>query len=499
MLAQVSTIKSQLDPFNAARGEDHLAFWGKHNEYPSQKWWHISKPPPLGPVVEADIGKCLNVETLHLSRRPITQVGIASWTILLAVFHPHPSEQPKYHNMSEPSLVEDKAASSALGYVHDSSRTPSPLAEKPAAGKPWHKTLNSRPLVFHRDVACTEISRMTLISFILLSQAREIYRYDGAAGLRMGFASYNGFYQIEWPIGQRPTLKFEIHEVYQSGKDSFPICFARRPRKCNEMAVGMIDRGVDVVGKPLKVAFAGRKKPGLYVLKLLAKRFGAQRSAADLYNMLGGEAHGVDYLFREQIYITPAALEFVRELVVPSLVDDKTSNIYVGQSEVATIADCLDHLPWSPLAWSIHRGMKDTLVAYALPFMVAHREPLAKALHDAVTTHTYALRHRGWEPTFVRDHMAQQAASAIRGDNRCSGDVCRIVAAITELLCDKGQVNLDHTKFWAQHLDLPREQAIDEGLSPDTMVALVKAFFVWWSHEFDYEVYHKLPLRVIVM
>ena len=45
---------------------------------------------------------------------------------------------------------------------------------------------------------------------------------------------------------------------------------------CNQIAVGVIDRGVDMAGKPLKVAFAGRKKPSLYVLKLLPKRFGAQ-------------------------------------------------------------------------------------------------------------------------------------------------------------------------------------------------------------------------------
>lgn len=244
---------------------------------------------------------------------------------------------------------------------------------------------------------------------------------------------------------------------------------------CNQMAVGLIDCGVDMTGKPLNVAFAGRKKPGLYVLKLLPKRFGAQRSAADLYNMMGGEAHGVDYFSRKQICTAPA-LKAERELVVPSLVDDKFSTIYVGHPEAITIADCLDHLPWSPIAWSIHRGMKDILVAYALPYMQAYREPLAKALGAAVKTHSYALRHRGWQPTFIRDHMAEQAASAILGVDECSEDVCRIVAAITELLCDKGQLDLDHTKFWVQHPHLPKQQEVQEPLSPDTMVALLRRF-----------------------
>ena len=59
--------------------------------------------------------------------------------------------------------------------------------------------------------------------------------------------------------------------------------------------------------------------------------------------------------------------------------------------------------------------MKDILVAYALPYMQVYRESLAKALGAAIKTHSYALRHRGWEPTFIQEHMAEQAASTILG------------------------------------------------------------------------------------
>jgi len=69
---------------------------------------------------------------------------------------------------------------------------------------------------------------------------------------------------------------------------------------CVPMAVGVIDRGI-VDGKPNRVAFSGRKKPGRYMLTLLPKRFGAQRSAADLYNRLGNEAHGDDFFLRERL------------------------------------------------------------------------------------------------------------------------------------------------------------------------------------------------------
>ena len=85
VMAQIAAIKDQLDPFNEARGEDHLAAWGiKANQ--TKMWYSLSKPPPLGPVLEADINACLGVQTLYLSRSPKCKTGDASWTTLLAVF-----------------------------------------------------------------------------------------------------------------------------------------------------------------------------------------------------------------------------------------------------------------------------------------------------------------------------------------------------------------------------------------------------------------------------
>ena len=85
VMAQVAAIKNQLDPFNQARGEDHLAAWGTKDRQ-STIWYSLAKPPPLGPVLEADINVCLGVQTLYLSRRPTCKTGRASWTVLLAVF-----------------------------------------------------------------------------------------------------------------------------------------------------------------------------------------------------------------------------------------------------------------------------------------------------------------------------------------------------------------------------------------------------------------------------
>lgn len=152
----------------------------------------------------------------------------------------------------------------------------------------------------------------------------------------------DGNYRLEWPIGARPTLRFEPHTNYQRGRDAFPVYFPRRPKKCVEMALGIIERGIDDAGKCIRVAFAGRKKPGPCLLKLLPKRFGAQRSAADWWNNFGGEAHEVDFFFRERWDHETTVPLHDRILSVPSLVDEVFSTMYLPRTESAALADCLD-------------------------------------------------------------------------------------------------------------------------------------------------------------
>ncbi|KAL9003618.1 MAG: hypothetical protein Q9188_003526 [Gyalolechia gomerana] len=333
------------------------------------------------------------------------------------------------------------------------------------------------------EVACTTTSRTTLIVFFLLSNSGENY---GPAGLRLGYGGYHGNFQVDWPIGQRPTLSFKAHERYQGGADPFPTYFPRRASKCIDMVVGIVDRGNNLSNKQSKVAFAGRKPPKRWLLKLLPKRFNAQRSAADLYNLLGGRAHEVDFLFRECLAEGAAIPIHSRALQVPLLEADKTSIIYVKDREEAVIADCLDHLPWSPIAWSMHRGLKDVIIAYATPYFTAYREPLARILAEAVSAHFFALQHRGWDATFVRESMAEQAASAILGGDRCSGDVCRIVTGIAELLFQKPESLMDTTTFWTMNREIPSVQPAGTQLSADTIVALIKVYLVRWSKDFAY-------------
>lgn len=179
------------------------------------------------------------------------------------------------------------------------------------------------------------------------------------------------------------------------------------------MVVGTIVRGVDASNKPLKVAFAGRNPPGRWLLRLLPKRFGAQSSAPDLYNLLGGRAHEVDFLFRERLLEDAIVSSYARELQVPLLEADRKSTVYIKDDEDAVLAECLDHLPWSPIPWCIHRGLKDVVVAYALPYLDSYRERLARTLAEAVHEHSLALQHQGWDAAFVREWMAGQAESAV--------------------------------------------------------------------------------------
>lgn len=135
---QVITIKDQLDPFNSARGEDHLVFWGKNK--PPRRWFKLANQLPLGPIIDADLNKCQGLDRLHLSRKPLSKVGIASWTVLPAVFHPNRIE-PHYQALSEHDIADKKAPSAVAEAekVHTSSGTPSlPPKQSFPGGAPWH-------------------------------------------------------------------------------------------------------------------------------------------------------------------------------------------------------------------------------------------------------------------------------------------------------------------------------------------------------------------------
>lgn len=56
----------------------------------------------------------------------------------------------------------------------------------------------------------------------------------------------------------------------------------------------------------------------------------------------------------------------------------------------------------------------------------------------------------------------------------------------------------DQTTFWTNNRGIPPVQPAETKLSPDTIVALIKVYMVRWSSEFDYDIYHKLPVTLFV-
>jgi len=203
--------------------------------------------------------------------------------------------------------------------------------------------------------------------------------------------------------------------------------------------------------------------------------------------MLGGKVYEVDYIFaRESNQRSGDWLE----LKVPSTDPLKETFFLAPEREQEAIAQALDCLPWNHLSWSIHRGMRDILLAYSRPTMDRFRSQLADLLKRTVSSSPHLLERKGWEGNFVRNSMGEMAASAVLLGKGNSGDLVRVVTDITLALVDGWSMDqLDEVHFWR----LPDE---DKELNLVGVVALTKMFIVEWSNEFDYQMYHDLPVNL---
>ena len=86
--------------------------------------------------------------------------------------------------------------------------------------------------------------------------------------------------------------------------------------------------------------------------------------------------------------------------------------------------------------------------------------------------------------------MGEMAATAVLLGKGNSGDLVRVVTDITLALVDGWSMDqLDEVHFWR----LPDG---DKDLNLVGVVALTKMFIVEWSNEFDYQMYHDLPVNL---
>lgn len=471
LISQASAINDNLDPFHASRTKEYLGIWFERQA--AFPWWRVVRPPPHGPVVSAKLseGFCQH-NTLHLVRVPLRPAGKAGWAVILSILRPEPPRPIQSISDDEAEKGEKKA---------DHNRD---IVSTDATNTDW-ASLEHRPLVRYNSHACILISRTTLLTMMCITNARVVFQYCDAAGFRAGYASYNGQWYITWQIGQEAIARFAPHDSHSAATDVYPLTFTQRVDRCVQMVCGVIHAQAGI----LQVAFCGRKAPGLYRLEYVPKGFPGAHGSRHLYNMMGGQAHDVDFMFARQSdeeKPPPDALV----LTLPSTEKGQKVHMIIPDKEEEMIKQALDCLPWASLSWSIHRGLRDILVAYAKPVMNAHRKELASLLKRTCEDQPHLLDWRGWDPAFVRKNMGAMAASAVLAGEGNSGDLVRVVTEVVlAIVGDWDMSRFDDVKFWT----LP---AGERKLDLQGIVALTKLFVVEWSNEFDYQMYHDLPIEM---
>ncbi|KAK7521204.1 uncharacterized protein IWZ02DRAFT_280877 [Phyllosticta citriasiana] len=470
LISQASVINDKMDPFHDQRSVKHLGIW--FCRQPQFPFWKVAKPPPIGPEINAKLDGFCELDVVHLSRVPVTQqAGEAGWATFLAVIH---QEQLRI----ESSSVSDTEAEKGLLLKK---------IELELIRRGW-ESLPKSALVRHRKSACITISRTTLLTMLSLTNARPIFRHSDAAGHRAAYASYSGQWYIDWPLGSPATVNFAAHDSHSAATDVYPLSFERRVDKCIQMTAGIIATTFD-----FKVAFPGRKAPGRYVLEHIPKGFPGAHGSRHLYNMMGGKVYEIDFLFARKLDPKDPDPPEAIKLNLPSTEGGHGVQMFVCAPEQATLTRAMDCLPWSSLSWSVHRGLRDILMAFSKTRMTEMRPRFASTLRQAVLDNPLALDALGWEPSFVRQHMGEMAAAAVVAGSGNSGDLVRVVTDVALALCGSSdQKDLDETTFWRS----PAQNYDATGLDRQAIIALTKLFILEWSTEFDYQMYHDFPLKL---
>ncbi|KAL5428779.1 hypothetical protein PMIN04_000646 [Paraphaeosphaeria minitans] len=259
------------------------------------------------------------------------------------------------------------------------------------------------------------INRATLINILVLSNARAIYEYSDASGYRGAFGSWTGQRYIDWRAGQPAVVTLRPHDSHAPTTDVYPPAFPARVGRCVRMMAGVV---VDAASpESFGAAFPGRLAPDRYRLKHRRNGFGLSHGSRHTYNMNGGKVFEIDFLFPEPVLEMDAqgaggwrAPRSSICLALPSLSGDDGVEVDVSWQDEKTLSKALDRLPWTNLSWSMHRGMRDLLLAVAHESMEQHRDTLARSLRDAAQTYHAQLVCSGWDGDFAKKRMGEMAA-----------------------------------------------------------------------------------------
>ena len=473
---------------------------------PEKAWNRFVQPIPVGPVIYAKLvdGFC-GLNAIGVSRLPTKKPGKATWTAILAIFHERapslvydPNTEAYRTNIQTDLTAEHLETKPIIRRIFTSEhwdKTPTIGRIDVEANVGLHQELQSwtslrvRPLTRHNLTTCIVISRTTLITILSLCYSGAEFRYSDASGHRAWYASYCGNFFIEWPLGSPAVVQFHPHESHTASTDVYPPTFRVRVDKCVQMMAGVI---TSADGKSFQCAFSGRKRPGAWKLEYQRKGFPGADGSRHLYNLMGGKVYEVDFFLARRL--DEEAPADAMELHLPSLEKNTLLSMLIPEPEQRILEQSLDSLPWSSMSWSIYRGLRDILIAYAKPTMDKFRPNLASRLREFINGQPQQLEANGWSSEFVRGAMAELAANSVLAGVGNSGDSVRVVTDTALLLSNTDSRVLDETNFWrVERHGLSK----DSWLSAIAIVALTKCFVLEWSIDFDYQMYRDLPPELL--
>jgi hypothetical protein len=187
LITQANAINEQLDPFHASRTAGYLGIWFQRQA--AFPWWRITKPPPQGPIVMANMleGFC-GTNAIHIARIPFVFPGKAGWSLMLSMFHTEAPESRILTKLSSQEKVIHPVETAPLGSNVAAISDDKVNAEIAAD---WD-LLPKKALTRHQSSACIVISRTTLVTILVMTNARPVFQYSDATGFRAGYASYCG-------------------------------------------------------------------------------------------------------------------------------------------------------------------------------------------------------------------------------------------------------------------------------------------------------------------
>ncbi|THZ42756.1 hypothetical protein D6C90_05208 [Aureobasidium pullulans] len=456
LILQATVMTDMMDPFHDTRSMLYLGVWFQRQ--PQFPFYKIVKPPPLGPVLTAhhERGFC-GLKTVYLSRVPQGQAGLAGWAVLLSVVHQEAIGTSRF--------------SSAGSELEKGTVEPKEGMELKNLGSGDWGNLKTTPLIRRGTSACVTLNRATLMTMLALTNARPVYHHSDAAGHRVAYSCYSGQWRIDWPLGGPAIIHFGAHDSHSAGTDVYPPSFERRVAPCMESMAGIVSSESNPT---FKIAFSGRKRPGRYILKFASKGFPGAHSGRHLYNMLGGRVYEVDWLRADLLQAHDPDPENALKLILDSTETDKKVEMFVGKEEQKVLAQAMDCFPW--------------VISFLQHTSWFARYPGRIQQISAVKQHTTELEAKGWESKFVSDYMADMAAAAVSADKGDFDDSVRVVTDIAMCIAQTSDAKkLDVTEFWTSEREI---------LGTMDVVALVKCFILEWSTDFDYQMYHDLPLTM---